>query len=96
MSAWAAVHSQGHVPVKARKRCTTRTLCRVMVGLKRRAECCRHQPLTIASKSAGSGRSGVAPSTSTNDADPANLATEALQSVQAPEASKSARCNTIR
>ena len=87
-SAWAAVHSQGHAPVKALKRWTTRTLWRVMAGLKRRAACWRHQPEIIASKRAGSGRNGVAPSTSTSDAEPASLATWALQSLQAPEASK--------
>ena len=94
-SAWAEVHSHGQEPEKARKRWTTRTLWRVIVGLRRRAECWRHQPAIMASNSAGSGRSGVAPSTSTKDADPANLATGTSPSRHRKPHSGT-RCNTIR
>jgi hypothetical protein len=49
----------------------------------------------MASNNAGSGRSGVAPSTSTNDADPANLATGTSRTRhQKPQGG--AGCNAIR
>ena len=57
--------------------------------------CWRHQPAIMASNSAGSGRSGVAPSTSTKDADPANLATGTSPSRHRKPQSRT-RCNTIR
>jgi hypothetical protein len=61
--------------VKIWNRRTTLTRALVIVGLNRRAECWRHQPSIIASNNAGSGRNGVAPSTNTNAAEPANFLT---------------------
>ncbi|MGH9267105.1 MAG: hypothetical protein ACRD0D_02900 [Acidimicrobiales bacterium] len=64
-------HCHGQAPQNAWKRRSTRTRATVMAGLRRRAVCCRRQPSIIASNNAGSGRSSIAPSTSTSAADPA-------------------------
>ena len=67
-----------------------------VAGLSRRAACWRCHPSSIASNDAGSGRSGVASSTSTSAADPAALPVPGTAPpVQAPEATdRSPQCNT--
>ena len=70
-SACADVHCHGQSPVNAANRRTSRARPSISGTVSRRADCCRDQPSSIASNSAGSGRSGTAPSTSTRAADPA-------------------------
>jgi hypothetical protein len=59
--------------VNAWNRRTSRSLLSTSGPLSRRLGCWRPHPSSIASNNAGSGRSGVTPSTSTSAADPATL-----------------------
>ena len=87
LSTCAGVHCHGHAPVNARNRRTSRTRPSTSGPLSRRAACWRCHPSSIASNNAGSGRSGVASSTSTSAADPAALPVPGRHPpVHAPEA----------
>ena len=66
----AGFQHHGHPPVNPANRRTVRSQEPIIDSLNRR-DCCWHRhPASIASNSAGSGRSGVAPVTSDSAADP--------------------------
>src|SRR6202011_1837200 len=73
ISTCSGVHAHGHAIVNAWNRRTSRSLLSISGPLSLRLRCWRPQPSSIDSNNAGSGRSGVTPSTSTSAADPATL-----------------------
>jgi hypothetical protein len=70
-STCAGVHDHGHPPVNSANRRMIRSRDATIDSPSRRDCCCVRQPVSIDSNSAGSTRSGVAPVTNVNAAEPA-------------------------